>query len=91
MNLLGDQEKGRRALNHSPAGFKADRIHQKRERCKDFGDAAPVKRRADVNAVQRANPLSLAQDAFDGCGADERFVLFETTQAQRWGLQTRSR
>jgi hypothetical protein len=86
VQLLGAGKKGRSSLNHAPSGCDAHGVEYQRERSEDFGDAAAVKRRADMNKMQRAKRVTLLEDSLDGCCANERLVLFQGMKTQRGGL-----
>ena len=83
VELLGAIEEGRRALYQVPSGFDAECVHHQRKRCQDFGDAAAIKRRADMDDMRIARVIGLSCYPLDGRRSDQRLVLLERMQAQR--------
>ena len=58
----------------------------KRERGENFGHAAAVKRRADMDKMKGPQRLSFLQYSLDGGCTDERLIFLEGMETERAGL-----
>jgi len=86
VQLLRTGKEGGSSLDHAPSGLDAHGVHHQREGGEDFGDAAAVKGRADMDKVQRAKSVSFLQDSLNGRCTNIRFILFERMKTERGGL-----
>ena len=90
VDLLGDAEEIRPALQDPPTRMHARRIHQQRKRGKKLGHTAAVIGGTDIDDVQIRDTPGLAENTVDGFRSDKGFVVLDRDQSRflhraRWG------